>query len=248
MKYRQGRVLEALRNVQAFLDAHVEPLAAINASGARKAVDAIAEELRAFAVAQDSEQRKAAGETQNQRALRLALRFAMRPIAAVARAKLREAPQLADLKLPSHKLRGESLLSAAHAMADAALPHEEVFVTAGLPADFIAQLRHAADVLAESYGSRSDSQTSSASATRGLAAAEQRARQALTILDALVVPALGTDDALLRGWRRARRIAKPGPVQGEGSVPADAEKPVPLLPSGSEGAEAPPAGDDQKVA
>ncbi len=216
MKYRQGRVLEALHSVQAFLDKHGEQLAAINASGARKTVDAIAEELQSFAVEQDGGKRKAAGETQNQRALRLALRFAMRPLAAVATAKLREVPQIAALRLPSRRLRGLALVTAAHAMGDAATPHQEVFVNAGLAAEFIAQLRAAADALSESYGSRRENQTASAGATRGLLAAERRGRQALRILDTLVVPALGRDDAMLRGWRSARRImAKPGPVQGE---------------------------------
>lgn len=252
MKYRQGRVLEALHSVQAFLDKHEEQLAAINASGARKTLDAVAVELRSFAVEQDGGQRKAAGETQNQRALRLALRFAMRPIAAVAKVKLRETPQVAALKLPSHKLRGQALVAAAHAMADAATPHQEVFVGAGLPAEFIAQLRRAADAVSDSLESRRENQSASAGATRGLAAAEQRGRQALRVLDTLVVPALGNDDGMLRAWKSARRVlAKPGPVQeqerGDGTGAPDAP-PARLLAPGPDADAKPPADDSKRAA
>jgi hypothetical protein len=249
MKYRQGRVLEALRSVQVFLDKNAEVLDPINKSGARKNVDEVAAELQAHAVQQDGGRRKAIGETANQRELRLALRFAMRPIAEVAAARLREAPQFAALRLPSHRLKGMAMVAAAHAMADAATPHT------GLPAEFIAELRQAADALSGSYDQRRDGQTARAGATRGLEDAERRGRQALRILDALVVPVLGLDDALLRAWRSARRIqGKPGPVQEpdrepDGTTPVvPPQPPVALLPAAPDAGRPAPAEDDQQEA
>lgn len=249
MRYRQGRVLEALRAVQVFLDKHGEALDAINKSGARKNLDAVAAELQAHGVQQDGGRRKALGETAHQRELRLALRFAMRPIAEAATARLRETPQFAAFRLPSYRLKGMAMVAAAHAMADAAMPYMETFTDAGLPSEFVEQLRRAADALSACYDSRRDGQTARMGATQGLREAERRGRQTLRILDSLVVPVLTLDDALLAAWRAARRIqGKPGPAQEQDREPDDSappvvvEKPVPLLPAAPD-APPPPAAD-----
>jgi len=214
MRYRQGRVLEALHSVQVFLDKHGDVLDAINKSGARRKVDAVAAELQAYAVQQDGGRRKAIGHTANQRELRLALRFTMRPIAEAAAGSLRETPQFIALRLPSYRLKGMAMVAAAHAMADAAAPYVDVFVDAGLPPDFIEQLRRAAQALSHSYGERRDGETARTGATQGLTEAERRGRRALRILDALVIPALIHDGALLAAWRVARRIqGKPGEAE-----------------------------------
>ena len=255
MKYRQGRVLEALRSAQVFLDKHGDVLDAINKASARKNLDAIAAELQAQAVQQDGGKRKAIGETAHQRELRLALRFAMRPIAEAAAGSLRETPQFAALRLPSYRLKGMSMVAAAHAMADAATPYTDVIVDAGLPADFLEKLRRAADALSDSHDNRRDNHTASMGATKGLKEAERRGRSILRILDALVVPALDHDEALLTAWRAARRIQqKPGPVQeqGDGSVDgtpgngSPAVSPVPLLRAAPDAGTAPAAADETR--
>lgn len=254
MKYRQGRVLEALRSAQEFLDRHGDTLDTINKSGARTNLDAVATELQAHAVKQDGGKRRAIGETAHQRELRLGLRFAMRPIAEAAGARLRATPQFAALRLPSYRLRGMAMVAAAHAMADAVTPYTAIMVEAGLPADFIEQLRRAADALSESYDERRGSQSASKGATQGLTDAERRGRSTLRILDALVVPALGHDEALLTAWRAARRIRqKPGPAQEQGDgpaggtpdggSPASGGAPVPLLPAAPDAGAAPAEGD-----
>lgn len=251
MKYRQGRVLEALRSVQVFLDTHGEALDAINASGARKHVDEIVAELQAQAVQQDGGRRKVLGETAKQRELRLAVRQAMRPLAEVAGASLREAPEFAEFRMPAARVRGMAMVAAAHAMANAAMGYTEVFIEAGLPAGFIEQLRTASERLAASYDQRRASHTVSVGATQGLVNAERRGRRALRILDTLVVPALGTDDGLLRAWRSARLIqAKPGRPQETGGGSPDgppavtAAGAVPLLGAGPEGGAPPDVVDD----
>ncbi len=258
MKYRQGRVLEALRSVQVFLERHGEVLDTIYKSGARANLDAVAAELHACAVQQDGGRRRAVGETAKQRALRVALRFAMRPIAVAAGAGLRGTPQFAALRLPSYRLKGMAMVAAAHAMADAATPHTAVMVEAGLPAEFIEQLRRAADALSGSYDERRASQTASMGATRGLMEAERRGRAILRILDALVVPVLGHDESLITAWRSARRIqAKPGPVQGQadaavdgapgnGSPPTAGGTPVALLPAAPGAGTMASGGDDKR--
>jgi len=213
---------------------------------ANKALDDILSELESHAVRQDGGQRRAVGETANQRVLRLALRFAMRPIAEVATAQLRETPQFASLRLPSHRLRGMTLVSAARTMADAATPHKELFVASGLPADFIEQLLRAADAVSDSYEVRRDNQSVRKGATRGLLESERRGRKELRILDSLVIPALGNDDAMLEEWESARRIQnKPGPAQETGRAPGEGPPPVKLLPAAPDG-DTPPAAEEEK--
>ena len=249
MKYEQGRVLEALHAVQVFLDTHPEALDEVNKSGARKNLDDVAAELQTHAVRQDGGRRKAIGETAHQRELRLALRFAMRPIVEVGSAKLRETPQFAALRMPPYRMRGMAIVAAAHAMADAATPNTAIFNEAGLPADFIEKLRRAADAVSASYDTRRDGQTARMGATRGLKEAERRGRQALRILDTLVVPVLGRDDALIAAWRAARRIqAKPGPAQETNRAPSDGDPAVKLLPAAPEAESAVPTAEDKRNA
>lgn len=104
MRYRQGRVLEALRGAPVFLDSHREGPDATDESGARREIDAVAAELHAHAVQEDGGQRQAFRETAKQRVLREWLRVATRPIAEVA-ARLRDTPQFAALCLLSHQSR-----------------------------------------------------------------------------------------------------------------------------------------------
>ncbi len=77
MKYREGRVLETLQSVQAFLDKNREVLDAIDTSGARTTIGSLAAALRVNAVQQDGDQRKATGEAENQRVPRSCLPFSV---------------------------------------------------------------------------------------------------------------------------------------------------------------------------
>lgn len=211
MKYAEGKVLEALHSVQMFLDKHGEALGEVNASGAREHIDEVAAELEAMARQQEGGHMNARGETARQRQLREVLRRHMRPIAAVAEARLRDVPQFTSLRMPDRRLQGTAIVAAANGMADAALPYVEVLRQSGLHEQFIERLREAADRLSASLDQRRVSQTARTGATQGLADAERRGRQALKILDALVTLAIGDDEVLMRGWSSSRRVqGKPG--------------------------------------
>jgi len=220
MRDRSTRVLEALRSAQGFLDAHDTLFPDVNKSGARKTLDDVVAQLTAHAVNQDGSTRVSKGETANQRTLRLALRFNhMKPLAAAANVKVRDVPRAEALTLPSSKMKGLRLVNAAGAMADAATPHTQDLIDAGLPADFIPQLRQAADALNASLDVRAVSRQSRAGATKGIGEEEKRGSDVLKLLDALVIPKLGNDVALIAGWKNARKVhAKPGPVIGSQAV------------------------------
>src|SRR6266566_1726201 len=97
MLFRQNMVFETLRRVQAFLDRNDGLLGAINKSGARRTLDAIVAQLGAHAVNQDAGRVNRKGETARTRAVRLALRTQMRPVAAVAKANLRDVSEFEAL-------------------------------------------------------------------------------------------------------------------------------------------------------
>ena len=227
MLIRQNMVLDTLRRVQDFLDRNDGVLGVINKSGARKSLDAIVAQLSTHAVNQDAGLVNSKGETAKQRAARLALRTHMRPVAAVAKAKLRDVPEFKVLTLPDIRINTNRLVAAAGAMADAATPHTQVFIDSGLPADFVPQLLAAADEVKASIDVRAKSRGRRVGATAGLSAEDKKGRHALAILDTLVVPMLGTNDQLLAEWRSLKRVDhKPGPAIGN-TPPAPTPTPVP---------------------
>lgn len=209
MKSREEAVLETLQGMQRFLDDNTALLDAVNSSGARKTLDDVATQLATHAVDQVGGHRTSQAETAKQRKLRLALRFnQMRAIAEIARQKLSEQPEFTKLSLPPSGFKGAKLTAAARDMANAAEKYSDVFLQAGLAADFVAQLRAATDQLEQSLGVRRESRGQRAGATTGLRAQTTQARKAMRVIDSLVRPKLGTNEQLLREWEVASHIQR----------------------------------------
>ena len=219
MRERQGSVLETLRRMQLFLDRNTGLLASINASASRRALDDSVTQLTTQAIDQSAGLVASKGETGRQRVLRTTLRQAhMKPIATVARAKLRDVPEFRALQLPDARISTQRLATAAGAMAEAADKHAQVFIDAGLPQDFVAQLNAAAKEATDSIDGRNASRGRRVRATKSLQAQEKAARSVIRVLDSLVVPALGTNDGLISEWKSLKRVSlKPG---GSASAPS----------------------------
>lgn len=213
MRHRQSHMLETLRQVQVFLDTHAS-LVGPGIAASRHTLDDVVSQLATYATAQEGGKINSRGESAKQRVLRRALRKShMRPIAEVAKQKLRDVPEFHAFVMPASNATSTQLVAHALAMADAATVHEHVFREVGLPEDFISQLRAAADEVTRSINDRKQHASKRTGATAGLAAEERRGRSMLKLIDALVVPRLGSDDALLREWQSAKRVPrKPGPV------------------------------------
>ena len=208
MNNRQSRTVDTVRNVQAFLDSHAAIIGATIAASRRNLDDAETE-LTGYADAQIVGNTVSRGETNRQRSLRATLRYAhMRPIAEVARQKLRDVPEFSALTMPSANATSTQLVAHAKAMGAAAAPYEAVFKSVGLPDDFLAALDSAADTLTASVTQRSDQSRRRLGATAGLAAEEKRAVSTIRLIDAIVRPKLGSDDALLREWKAAKRVPR----------------------------------------
>src|SRR5215471_5669668 len=127
MNHQQGHVLETLRQVQVFLDNNAAVVGPTIASS-RKSLDDVVAQLSAHATVQESGNIASRGETARQRVLRSSLRRDhMRPIAEVAKQKLRDVPEFGALTMPSVNASSARLVARALAMADAAQKHEQVF-------------------------------------------------------------------------------------------------------------------------
>jgi hypothetical protein len=222
MNRQQSHVLETLRQVQVFLDTNAAVVGPTIASS-RRSLDDVVAQLTSHSTAQESGNIASRGETARQRTLRSNLRQNhMRPIAEVAKQKLRDVPEFHSLTMPPSNATSAQLVARASAMADAAQSYEQVFTAVGLPDDFIPTLRSTAGDVSKSIDDRKQHAGKRSGATAGLQAEEKRGRSMLRLMDALVVPRLGSNDALLAEWKSAKRVTrKPGPAAGT-VVPAPA--------------------------
>jgi hypothetical protein len=206
MNSQQDGLLRTAYNVQAFLDENAT-LIGTNVASARRNFDDAVAQLAALAARQETSTIESTGATARLRAVRALLRkHHMGAVRQVARIALSDSPDLASLTVPTRNLSDQRLVSAAHGMADAAEPYASVFVENGMPVDFIAQLRSAADDVRQLGVARDQRKADVSSATASLRARDSRVRKLLKLLNALVVPRLGTDAGLVTKWQKVRAI------------------------------------------
>lgn len=148
----------------------------------------------------------------------------------VARQKLRDVPEFHAFVMPPSNSTSAQLVAHATAMAEAARVHEQVFTEVGLPDDFLSSMLAVTAEVSKSIDDRKQHAGRRNGATAGLAAEERRGRSMLKLIDALIVPRLRNNDALLGEWRAAKRVPrKPGPVTTTAFQPvvtSDAVAPV----------------------
>ena len=127
------------------------------------------------------------------------------------------------MRMPSRSGDNEALAVAAHAFANSVEEHAAAFAVAGLPKDFSARIRKAADEFVALIDTRSKEDQRRMASTQGLAVESQRGVAIVRLLDALVEPVLRSDAARLAEWRKATRIRSV--VSGGVAVPT-LEEPV----------------------
>jgi hypothetical protein len=143
------------------------------------------------------------------KALRVALlRRHMTPISRIAHVALPDTQELLPLRAPGGDPSTEHLVAAARAMATVAAEHAGVFITAGLPADFVPQLRSAADAVLHAKDARTRTRGTTNGATTNLKARLREARQSVHILDGLVRKELVDQPGLLRDWSDSKRLPR----------------------------------------
>ena len=207
MKTRQGNTLASLRAARDFLDAHTAELPSTAASGARKKLDAAIADLATHVADQTGGTVTAQLGTKQVHALRVALlRTHMSPLSRIARVTFAGTQELTPLRTPRGTPSTERLVAAAHGMAQAAEPHAAVFISDGLPADFIARLNAAADALLQAKDVRKRVHGTTTAATTGLTTRLRDARQAISVLDGLVSVELAGRPGLLTDWKVSKRL------------------------------------------
>ncbi len=230
MRTHQLSTFQSLRRAQHYLDDRTDGLGPLNQTPARATLDDVVTKLEAHALEQGTTTLQARGDTNLQRQLAAELRVQhMRPIAKFARANLRGVPEFAALTASGKDVQGEMLVDAALAMAAAAKPHEQAFVEAKFPTDFLTTLTATAEAVRASIDTRSQKTGRRSGATKGIAAELARGRTAVNTLDAVITKLLAGDAAGLAEWRSAKRItAKAGARRSvEPQVAAPAAPAVP---------------------
>jgi hypothetical protein len=229
MKRSQLARLDAFRRMQSFLDANAAVLGNVNRAVSRLELDAAVTRLTADGARQERAITAATSLTKMKGEARDDLRLHhMQQIAAIARRRLAGAPAIQDLRLPHKSTSDAALIVKANAMAAAAAPYTQLFVAQQLPADFIAQLRAAAQAVLAVISVRGAALVELHMGTRNV-----RDQLAITytdvkVLNALVVKQLKGRSGLLEAWRIAKRIkAKPGVPAGT-AVVHDGDSPAHL--------------------
>jgi hypothetical protein len=223
MKSQQIRQFDMLRRLQQFLDAFAAKLGGVNTSTARQDLDQLVQEMQVNESAQATSTLSAKSETATQEALRRDLwNHHMKPVAAIAAARLRDVPGFKALQMPRADVKVAVLVSDAIAMAEAAREHAQVFVQGGRPENFADALVAAAAAVRASIDARGKSISDKAGARDGLKATASRTHLVVKMLDAQVKSALVDDPKALAAWQSAKRIGRGKVVPIEATILAPA--------------------------
>lgn len=175
-------------------------------------LDGVIERLGAHGIAQDTLGRRTRSFTVTlSEHARMLQRDLMRPAYLAARSVPpahfdRGAALRTILRMPRHADDYEALVIAARAFAIAVDEHADIFAAAGLPSDFSARMRVAADALLTIIDDRANAAQRRVAATKGVAEESRRGTALVRLLDALVEPALRADRARHVEWQKATRM------------------------------------------
>ncbi|MDA1081644.1 MAG: hypothetical protein O2973_08185 [Gemmatimonadetes bacterium] len=198
---------EAIRREQQFLDAHPDIFGQVNASEARKKLDAALTKLDSVVNVQLVRARDARGEIQRQKALERDLRDRhVTPVTMFAQGQLAGVPEFAALTPSANNLRGARLVDAALAMAVAAQPYAQLYSAAAFPAKFVQQLTDAANAVQASIDTRRRKIADRVGATAGVEATLKEARAAALMVGAAVSRIVVRGTPLFHEWTVVRRV------------------------------------------
>jgi hypothetical protein len=202
---------QSLRQVQKFLTEHASAMPAAIASTAKQQLDSAVADLEQAAIAQDTLTREVRGEVQQRASLeRALLKKYLTPLAKLARASLKGAPEFAALAPSTRAFKRERLVKTAQAMAVAADKHASALREAQFPADFLEQLRSAAAAVQSALDAGVARRVRRTGVTKAIRVAVANGRQAVAALDALIGHTIVGDEALEREWRTAKRVRRRG--------------------------------------
>ena len=199
------------RRVQGFLDANAAIVGLAVPPSVRAELDDSVGQLTTYSVEQETTDGSAQSHTAIQEEYRkdLFVRF-VRPIARITKRVLVSisADQRNALVMTADETRLPSVVTKVTALADAAEQYQQVFVSNGMPSDFIAQLRAAIVQLTTSIDTRDRHLGRRSGATAALAAADRNFKQLLAQIDSVLLPVLRGNPSLLAEWTAVKHIPR----------------------------------------
>jgi hypothetical protein len=209
MKQKEQRQLDSMQRARDFVNEHAGELPFLAASDSKQQLDEAIAQVEMLGTAQGTADLEMDGLLARRRAIAADLRARhMLSITLLARARLRVAPELAALTVPTDKLSASQLVAAARAMATAAAPQLDALIRDGFPGDVIVQLEATADAMQEAMEERANRQVERMAATRGIQEQIRRGREAVRMLDAVVCQLLRDEPMGRASWHSAQRVGE----------------------------------------
>ena len=209
MKTTQQQVQFTLVGVRKFLGENAATVNGVISPATMADLDAAITGLSAHAADQVGHSTTARGKTKEHVSRRLELtRDHMAPISRIARIKLAGTEAVQALRMPKGNRSAVALANYARGMAQAAAPYKEVFITAGLPVDFLDRLTAAADAMMAPATDRLLNRAAVKGATGGIRTQAVIARQVLDVIDAFIRTAFKDDTAFLEKWNGVKSIRR----------------------------------------
>lgn len=222
MHTSQTNMITRLRGVQEFLDENETVLGGISRNGTRRQLDQALSELVSVTRRQSASPGDQKSGSVRLNELRSALvNDHMAVIATIAAVSVPGAAALTGLRMPG-RMTAEKLVAAGGAMAEQAEPHAAVFIAAGMPEDFIAQLLAATDELAAFLGARKHLRGKNTAATKAIQRNISAGNRVEAVLDKMIRRVLKNDPARLDAWASVRRVRKTARRPAEEVVPIPA--------------------------
>lgn len=209
MRRHEIHLTQSLRRSQYVLNVRADVLGAVNHTDARAQLDGAVITIDAAVDLQGTCLREWRGEVKRRKGLEKILtgKF-MTPLSKFSRAELVGTPEFAALTPSATQLRTERLVASAHSMASAAAKWADRITAAQFPADFLQQLRAAANAVQASINAAQEAKVKLTGATKTIATAIKQGRSAVAKLDSAVSHMIVGNEPLKREWRTAKRVTR----------------------------------------
>jgi hypothetical protein len=228
MQLKYVRSMQAGERSQAFLNAQAAILGPVIPPEVRAELDTLVAQLQGLKLEQETARMTSNTLTTGIKAMRadLAENF-ITPIGSIAVRKLARVPEFQALVMPLSIRQLADFRTRLDAMIQAAAKYESYFISGGLPADFLAQLKTAAANLAASGEDRGRNVVRRIAASDGIVKTVRELQGVIDQLDAVLTPVLKTKPTLLADWTASKTVIQTavnplptGPVADATGTPA----------------------------
>ena len=232
MKTSQGNTIRSLVNAQEFIRTNAAELGGVDQTDTMHGLDTTITDVADHVTNQNGTARTAKGAAVLEATLRADLvTDHMAPLNRIAKLKLKGIPQLAAFRMPRGRPTTQQVAAHAQGMSRAAAPYAATFISAGMPADFLAQFDSSTAAMLQAQKDRASSQGTSTGATAGLQKLLSTGRQTVHVLDMFIRKTLKNNPTLLASWKAAQRVPKAATRSTTQPAPEAPATPAPATPA-----------------